>query len=104
MANYYVEQRDGGYYITGTRISLDSVVYAYLRGESMLGVVESFPSLSLNQVTSAVEFYLANRALVDEYLREERRKTDQLRQEAERQDPTFYAKLEEARQSRFSKI
>ena len=103
MANHYVEQRDGGYYITGTRISLDSVVYAYLRGESMLGVVESFPSLSLNQVTSAVEFYLANRAM-DEYLCEERRKTDQMRHEAERQDPVFYAKLEEARQSRFSKI
>ena len=66
MANHYVEQRDGGYYITGTRISLDSVVYAYLRGESMLGIVESFPSLSLNQVTSAVDFYLANRAMVDE--------------------------------------
>ena len=98
MANYYVEQRDGGYYITGTRISLDSVVYAYLRGESMLGVVESFPSLSLNQVTSAVEFYLAYRAMVDEYLCEERRKTDQMRHEAERQDPAFYAKLEEARQ------
>ena len=104
MANKYVEQRDGGYYITGTRISLDSVVYAYLRGESMLGIVESFPSLSLNQVNSAVEFYLANRAMVDEYLREEERESSEMRGEAERRDPAFYAKLEEARQSRFSKI
>ncbi len=28
MAKEYVEQRDGGYFITGTRVSLDSVVYA----------------------------------------------------------------------------
>ena len=56
-----VEQRDGGYYITGTRIALDAVAYAYLNGESMLGIVESYPALSLNQVLNAVDFYLANR-------------------------------------------
>ncbi len=28
----YVEQRNRGYYVKGTRISLDSVVYAFLRG------------------------------------------------------------------------
>src|SRR2546429_9278746 len=32
MANQYVEQRDGCYYVSGTRVSLDSVVYAFLRG------------------------------------------------------------------------
>jgi hypothetical protein len=32
MENRYVEQREGGYYVTGTRVSLDSVVYAFLRG------------------------------------------------------------------------
>ena len=29
----YVEQQEGGYYITGTRISLDSVVYPFKNGE-----------------------------------------------------------------------
>ncbi|HEX8139517.1 MAG TPA: hypothetical protein VF544_18300 [Pyrinomonadaceae bacterium] len=28
MSKEYIEQRDGGYYIIGKRISLDSVVYA----------------------------------------------------------------------------
>src|ERR1019366_8014793 len=50
MAAGYVEQREGGYYIVGTRVSLDSVVYAFLRGESPEGIVESFPALSLEQV------------------------------------------------------
>jgi hypothetical protein len=30
----YMEQRNGGYYVAGTRVSLDSVVYGFLRGES----------------------------------------------------------------------
>ncbi len=27
MAKEYVEKRDGGYYIAGTRVSLDSIVF-----------------------------------------------------------------------------
>jgi hypothetical protein len=34
MAKEYVEQRQGGYYLTSVRVSLDSIVYAFLRGES----------------------------------------------------------------------
>ena len=30
----YVELRDGGYYVAGTRVSLDAVVYAFRGGES----------------------------------------------------------------------
>jgi uncharacterized protein (DUF433 family) len=47
MARDYVEPRDGGYFILGTRVSLDSVVYAFLRGESPEGIAESFPALDL---------------------------------------------------------
>jgi hypothetical protein len=44
MPGEYVEQRNRGYYIQGTRVSLDSVVYAFLRGESADGIAESFPA------------------------------------------------------------
>ena len=69
MAHNQVDQRNGGYYVAGTRVSLDSVVYAYLRGESNAGIVESFPVLNVEQVAGALEFYLANKTLVEEYLR-----------------------------------
>ena len=55
----YVEQREGGYCVAGTRVSLDSVVCGFLRGESPEGIVESFPALSLEQVEGAGAFYLA---------------------------------------------
>ena len=34
MAKEYVEERNGGYYVAGTRVSLDSIVHAFRRGES----------------------------------------------------------------------
>ena len=34
MHGEYIEERDGGYYVRGTRISLDSVVYSSNRGNS----------------------------------------------------------------------
>ena len=34
MHSEYIEQRYGGYYVAGTRISLDSVVYSFNEGQS----------------------------------------------------------------------
>lgn len=31
MPTEFVEERDGGFWITGTRVSLDFIVYAFLR-------------------------------------------------------------------------
>jgi len=58
MAREYVERREGGYYLIGSRVSLESVVYEFLRGESPEGIVQAFPSLSLEQVFGAILFYL----------------------------------------------
>jgi uncharacterized protein (DUF433 family) len=93
----YVEQRNGGYYVVGTRVSLDSVVYAWLRGESSIGIVESFPSLSLNQVNGAIAYYEAHREAIDAYLEQEEIEFEKMRQEARAKDPAFYAKMEAAR-------
>lgn len=93
----YVEQRDGGYYVKGTRVSLDSVVYAFLRGESPEGIVESFPALTLEQVYGAITCYLANRGTIDAYLEQGKSEFARLREEARRKHPLLYAKLEAAR-------
>jgi uncharacterized protein (DUF433 family) len=82
MATDYVEHRNGGYLVEGTRVSLDSVVHAFLRGESPEGSAESFPALELEQVFGALTFYLANQEVVDRYLDEGRREFETLRQEA----------------------
>lgn len=98
MALEYVEQRNGAYFVAGTRVSLDSVVYAFLRGDSPEGIAESFPALTLEQVFGALTFYLANREMIDEYLAEARREFEVLRRESRRNHPALYAKLSQARQ------
>ncbi len=41
MHSEYIEQRSGGYYVAGTRISLDSVVCAFNRGDSQESMARS---------------------------------------------------------------
>ena len=97
MAKDLVDQRNGGYYVAGTRVSLDSVVYACLRGESAEEIVESFPVLNLEQVSGALDFYFANKTLVEDYLKEQERAHELLYQEARQRDPAFYEKIDDAR-------
>ncbi len=98
MPKEYVESRAGGYFINGTRISLDSVVYPFLRGESPEGISESFPSLDLEQIFGALAYYMANRELVDRYLSEGRAEFEALRKQARQSNPALYKKLAGIRQ------
>jgi uncharacterized protein (DUF433 family) len=97
MAKEYVHEQDGGYFIDGTRVSLDSVVYAFLRGESPEGIVESFPALTLEQVYGALSYYLAHREAVDEYLSQGKEEFARLREESRHRNPSLFARLAEAR-------
>jgi len=61
--------RNDAYWVKGTRISLDSIAYAFQQGLSPESIVQSFPLLTLEQVYGAIGFYLANRAGIDAYVR-----------------------------------
>jgi len=51
MTTQYVEQRNDGYWISGSRVSSESVVYSFLDGLAPETIVaECFPVLSLEQV------------------------------------------------------
>ena len=78
-------------------MTLDSVVYAYLRGESPEGVVRCFPALNLEQVNGAIAYYLAHRDEIDAYLVREKAEFNKMAAEARRKNPTLYEKLEKAR-------
>jgi uncharacterized protein (DUF433 family) len=97
MNKVYVEKRDGGHWIAGTRISLDSIVYAFRRGASPEGIQRSFPLLSLEQIYGAITFYLGNQAEVDASLKEGEAAFEQIRQDALEANSELHHKLEEAR-------
>ena len=68
MAKEYIEARDGNYYVAGTRISLDSIVHDFRRGESPESICQNFELLRLEEVYGAIAYYLANQAAIDAYL------------------------------------
>ena len=68
MAKEYIEQKDGNYYVAGTRVSLDSIVHGFRRGDSPETICQSFEVLHLEEVYGAIAYYLANQSAVDDYL------------------------------------
>ncbi len=96
LVKQYIEQRDQGYWIAETRISFDSVVYAFLNGESPESIAQNFPLLSLEQVYGAIAFYLANKELIDVYLKAGEAEFAQLQQSFREKNPLLYQKLKAA--------
>ena len=96
--NPYVEQRDDGWHLRGSRVSVDSLIYAFRDGLSPEAIVrECFPTLSLEQVYGAITFYLANRAELDAHLRTWVAKGDAWRQAQQSSEPDFSQKMAQAR-------
>ncbi len=79
MGTEYVEQRDGVYRVSGTRVSLDSVAYAFISGQTPESIAQSFSVLTLEQVYGSIAFYLRHREDVDRYLEAQEREYDALR-------------------------
>jgi uncharacterized protein (DUF433 family) len=96
----YVHQTaEGGWGVTGTRVSLDSVIHAYWSGQSPEAIALEFPSLTLEQVYGAIAFYLREQGQIDEYLRRQDVQWSQLRAESEAQNATLLQRLRAARQA-----
>jgi uncharacterized protein (DUF433 family) len=93
----YVEQREGFYRVAGTRVSLDSIVHAFVSGQSAESIAQSFPVLTLEQVYGAITFYLAHRETIDRYLEVQEQDYEGKRQAARSADPMFYQRLADAK-------
>ncbi len=97
VTHAYVDQRDGGYWVAGTRVSLDSIVYAFRDGRSPESIARDFPVLCLEQVYGAITYFLAHQAEVEAYLEKAQGQYEAARQAERAEDPEFYRKLVEAR-------
>ena len=93
----YVEQRNGAYYISGTRVSLDSVVYEFRRGAAPESILRAFSAIgSLERVYGAITYYLAHKEEVDAYLVGREKLWEQLRAQ-QSAPPGLKERLEQAR-------
>jgi uncharacterized protein (DUF433 family) len=97
MAKEYIEERDGNYFVAGTRVSLDSMVHAFRRGESPETICQNFELLRLEEVYGAIAYYLANQTRVDAYLISQDEKWAAGRRDAEPLPAELHRRLIHAR-------
>jgi uncharacterized protein (DUF433 family) len=100
MNEYVTKLENGAYRIADTRVSLDSVVYSYKRGNLPETIARQFSALNLAQIYGAIAFYLSNREEIDDYLRQGEIKYEQLRQKQRAADPEFYARFDRLRETK----
>lgn len=95
----YVEQRNNGLYVAGTRVSLASVVHEFRNGAAPETILRSFPMLgTLERVYGAITYTLAHPDQVDQYMVEQER----LWQEGRRDHPLpahLFRRIEQARKT-----
>lgn len=97
MHSQYIEQRNGGYYVAGTRISLDSVVYSFNEGQSPEAIQEDFPLLKRSQIYGAIAFYLDHQAETDQYLEDTKREFEGSGVPMSEANPVLWEKIQRAR-------
>ncbi len=72
-----------------TRVTLDTVISAFVDGATAEEITHQYPSLHLADVYSVVAYYLRRRVEVDAYLQQRRRQAHEIRQRNEtRFDPS----------------
>ena len=74
---------DGGARAGKTRVTLDTVVTAFLEGATAEEIGEQYTSLQLSDIYSVIGYYLKHKTEVDAYLLERQRQAAVIRQEAE---------------------
>lgn len=99
MEHGHIENRGGVYYVRGTRISLDSIVYAFRQGSSPETIREDFPKLTFANVYGAIGFYLDHQAAVDAYLAQRMQQWQALERAGEPPSADLQTRLERARQA-----
>jgi uncharacterized protein (DUF433 family) len=69
--------------VGGTRLTLETVVAAFKRGDSPQEIVAGFPGLDLADVYSTIAYYLRHRQDVEAYLQDQEATADESRQKVD---------------------
>ena len=70
-----------------TRVTLDTVIGAWLDGATAEEIVQSYDTLKLADIHAVISYYLHHRREVDDYLEQRRQDAAEIRRENERRFP-----------------
>lgn len=93
MSDYFatvpLTMNEAGVLLVGnTRVSLDSVIYAFNEGMSAEEIVRSYPTLDLTEVYAVISYYLQHRDEIDSYLEDRKKQREEIRKEVETRFPS----------------
>ena len=80
--------------VSGTRVTLDTVIARYHQGDSPETIHEGFDVLPLNDIYAVIAYYLAHRDELDAYLKRRDEEAEQVRQEWEAKYPPKITKAD----------
>jgi uncharacterized protein (DUF433 family) len=100
VAKEYVEQRKGGYYVAGTRVSLDSIVQCFNEGLSPEAILEEFDTLKLAHVFGAITFYLEDQPAIDVYRVRQKQRFEAMQRSSAPLPSELRKRLDAAREER----
>jgi uncharacterized protein (DUF433 family) len=92
----FVQHRDEGFYIVGSRVPLASIVREFQDGQSPEAIRLTFPTLTLEQVYGAITFYLGHKEEVDSEVAE-RERTEDVFSETQKAPAELKERLDRAR-------
>ena len=93
----FVEQREGSFYLVGSRVPLAFIVDEFMNGEAPEAIRTHYSTLSLEEVYGAITFYLGNQAKAEQDLADRRRIEDEY-SKANPTSPEIKEKFERMRQ------
>ena len=99
MTIQYIEERNGGYYVAGTRVSLDSVVSSFERGNSPEAIQREYPLLRLPQIYGVIAYYLDHQDAVRGYLQAKEQAVEASSVALREADPDLWDRLQKAKQA-----
>ena len=67
--------------VGGTRVTLDTVVRAFVRGATAEEIAQQYPSLMLSDIYVTISYYLQNREVVEKYLEKRRKHAQAVKKE-----------------------
>ena len=73
----------GAIRVSGTRVTLDTVIARHHQGDSPEAIHEGFDILPLNDIYAVIAYYLAHRDELDSYLQRREEEAERTRQEVE---------------------
>lgn len=81
------QDEDGTIRVSGTRVTLDTLIGFYQQGEPPEELHAAFTTVSLADIYAVIAYYLAHQTEVDAYLKQRSQEAERIRQEWESRNP-----------------